>query len=136
MRYLGYDIGGLELWPGRKVIAHFFWQVLAQPTDDYTIYIHLRDQNDKLIASWDGPVARGAYGYYSTLVWQPGEYISDERSIALPTGVDPVGSGYRIVIGIYSSSTGQRIPVTVDGKAAGDGYQIENRISILEHAPS
>ena len=29
VRYLGYDIGGLDLWPGARVIAHLFWQVIA-----------------------------------------------------------------------------------------------------------
>ncbi len=135
VRYLGYDIGGLDLWPGRRVIAHFFWQVIGTPTDDYSIYIHLRDQDDNLIASWDGPIARGQYGYYSSLVWQPGEYISDQRVIQLPDGVDPVGQGYRLVIGIYDSQTNERVPVTVDGAPAGDGYQIENRISIVAQPP-
>ncbi len=135
-RYLGYDIGGLDLWPGRKVIAHLDWQVIAQPTDDYSILIHLRDGDGNLIASWDGPVAEGEHGYYSTLVWEPGEYISDERAIKLPDGVDPVGEGYRLVIGIYNTRTGERLPVTVDGKAAGTDYQIENRINLLAQPPS
>jgi len=141
VRYLGYDIGGLDLWPGRHVIAHFYWQVLKPLPEDYTIYIHLRDQNDNLIATWDGPVARGplvsgTQGYYSTLLWQPGEYISDERRIQLPDGVDPVGKGYHLVIGIYNTQTGDRLPVTVDGQPAGEGFLVENRMEVLAHAPS
>jgi hypothetical protein len=137
VRYLGYDIGGLDLWRGRHVMIHLFWQVLSPPPDDYTIYIHLRDADDNLIAAWDGPVARGADDlYYSSLVWQPGEYISDERIIALPDEIEAWGTGYRIVIGIYSSRTQTRVPVTVDGVNAGDSYQIENRIAIVEEPPS
>ena len=141
VRYLGYDIGGLDLWPGRGVIAHFYYQVLKPLPEDYTIYIHLRDQNDQLIATWDGPVGRGPLvsgteGYYSTLVWQPGEYISDERRIQLPVGVNPVGSGYRLVIGIYNGATGERLPVTLDGQPGGEGFQVENRIQILAQAPA
>ena len=135
VRYLGYDIGGLDLWPNRGVIAHFYWQVLEPLPDDYTIYIHLRDQNDNVIAQWDGPVARGPYGYYSTLLWQPREFISDERRIQLPNGVNPVGTGYRLVIGIYNSRTGERLPLTIDGQPAGEGFQVENRMAILAQAP-
>ena len=51
------------------------------------------------------PSRAGDNGYYSTLVWEPGEYISDERVFTLPEGVDPVGTGYRLVIGIYNSRT-------------------------------
>ncbi|HVU11735.1 MAG TPA: glycosyltransferase family 39 protein [Phototrophicaceae bacterium] len=135
VRYLGYDIGGLDLWPGRKVIAHFYWQALQPLPQDDSIYIHLRDQNDHLIASWDGPVAQGKLGYYSTLIWQAGEYISDQRVLTLPQGVDPTGKGYRLVIGIYNTATGDRLPVTVDGQPAGDGYVVENRINVLASQP-
>lgn len=82
------------------------------------------------------PIGRGAYGYYSSLVWQPGEYISDERMLVLPDGAAEVGAGYRLVIGMYDSGTQARVPVTVDGSAAGDGYEIEHRISIVEEPPS
>ena len=140
LQYLGYDIGGLDLWPGRSVITHFYWQVLKPLPEDYTIYIHLRDQKDQVIATWDGPVGRGPIvsgneSYYSTLVWQPGEYISDERRIQLPDGVNPVGDGYRLVIGIYNSVTGERLPVTLDGQPGGEGFLVENRIEILAQAP-
>ena len=68
------------------------------------------------MARWAWAAREWVEGYYSTLVWQPGEYISDERRIQLPEGVNPVGSGYRLVIGIYNSVTGERVPVTVDGQ--------------------
>ncbi|MFN8447888.1 MAG: glycosyltransferase family 39 protein [Anaerolineae bacterium] len=143
VRYLGYDIGGLDLWQGRKVIAHFYWQVLSPPPDDFTIYIHLRAADDSLITGWDGPIARGVDDrYYTSLLWQPGEYIVDERVLSLPddlmTGANPppFGAGYRIVIGMYNSRTQERVPVTVDGVAAGDGYEVENRMSIVEIPPS
>lgn len=136
VRYLGYDIGGLELWPGRRMIMHLYWEVLKTPSEDYTIYIHLRDTNGNVIASWDDPIARGEHGYYSSLVWQPGEIISDERTISLPDGVAPVGEDYRIVIGIYGGTDNARVPITVDGVAGGDGYTLQNPIAIIGEEPS
>lgn len=141
VRYLGYDIGGLEFWQGRRVIAHLYWQVLEPPPADYTIYIHLRDADGNLIAGWDGPVALGMDGnYYSSLVWQPGEFIADERALKLPDDVAAQaalapGATYQIVIGLYDSVTQARVPLTVDGDPAGDGYEIENRITIIEQPP-
>lgn len=129
-RYLGYDIGGLELWTGRRVYTHLYFEVLAPPPDDYSIYVHLRDTDGNLIASWDNPTARTDMGYYSTLMWQPGEYISDERIIELPDDVAPLGEGYRLVIGFYDSAN-VRVPVTVDGAPGSDGYQIDSRIAIV-----
>jgi hypothetical protein len=50
--------------------------------------------------------------------------------------VNPVGSGYHLVIGIYNSVSGERLPVTVDGQPGGEGLLVENRMEILAQAPS
>ena len=131
VRYLGYDIGGLELWPGRRVIMHLFWEVLAPAPEDYVVFIHLSDADDEVIAAWDGPVARSEYGWYSTLLWDAGEYISDERAIELPDGLAPEGEGYRIVIGMYNPVTNERVPMLVNGEDSPSGYIIEDRIVII-----
>ena len=134
-RYLGHDIGGSEFWRGRRLIGHLFWEVLEPPQADLSVFIHLRDSDDNLIATWDGPVALGERGYYSSMVWEPGEFISDERVYRLPDDVTAVGSGYRIVIGLYDPLTNQRVPLTLDGESAGDELVITDRIELLAQAP-
>jgi hypothetical protein len=135
VRYVGYDIGGLELWPGRRLVLHLFWQALAPPPEDYTVFIHLRDANDQVITAWDGPVARTDDGWYSTLVWDVGEYIIDERTLMLPDGTAPEGEGYRIVIGMYNPVTNERVPMLVNGEDSPTGYTIGNRIAIVPAPP-
>jgi hypothetical protein len=137
-RFLGHDIGGLELWPGRRVILHIYFQVLAPPPEDYMIYLHLRrgDDDQTAWATWDGPVTNSDDGrYYSTLVWEPGEYISDERILDISPSEVPPGDGYRLVIGMYNLQMGERVPVTVNGQPAGDGYSFNNTIQVLAEAP-
>jgi hypothetical protein len=129
-RYLGHDLGGLELWPGRRVVFKIMWEVLAPAPEDFTIFIHLRDQNGNLIANWDAPTALSDLGYYSTAFWQPGEYIVDERVLALPEGEPAYGEGYELVIGMYNAEL-VRLPITVNGEAAGDDYTVDNRMSII-----
>jgi hypothetical protein len=137
VRYLGYDIGGLELWPGRRLMMHLYWEVLKTPPEDYTIYIHLLDPEGNLVTAWDNPIARGDNEfYYSSLVWQPGEIIDDERTLSLPSEPIPAGEGYRIVIGIYTSDDNMRVPAIVNGEPDGDGYTLEYPIAILEEEPS
>jgi hypothetical protein len=135
-RYLGYDIGGLELWPGRRVVFHTFWEVLRPPDRDWTLYVHLLNERGDLLANWDGPVnpTRDGY-YYSTLLWEPGEYVVDERILELPPDVPPIGSGYRLVIGFYNLYTGERVPVTAAGSSAGDGWIVDDRLAIIAQAP-
>jgi hypothetical protein len=134
-RYLGYEIAGLDFWEGRRLVFKLYWQVIAPPPEDYSIMVHLRDAQDRLIAAWDAPTARSEYGYYSTLFWQPDEYVVDERWLSLPDGVLPVGRGYRLIIGMYPAPHGAKIPVSVNGAPHGDEYEIENRIAILAAPP-
>lgn len=135
-RYLGYDIGGLDLWPGRRVIFHTYWEVMQPPDHDWMLYVHLLDGQGELIATWDGPInpTRDGY-YYSTLLWEPGEYVIDERVIELPEGVAPVGTGYRLMIGFYDFQTNVRVPVTVNGGEPSDGWLVDDRITIAAQAP-
>jgi hypothetical protein len=130
-RYLGHDLGGLELWQGRRIELHLYWEVLAKSPEDYSIFIHLRNQDDTLIANWDGPVARTEYSWYSTLVWDVGEFINDQRVIALPDGITPLGEGYRLVIGMYSLASQERVPLTINSESGAAEYVIEDRIAIV-----
>lgn len=134
-RYLGYDIAGLDFWEGRRLVFKLYWQVIAPLPEDYSIMVHLRDSQGNLIAAWDAPAALSEHGYYSTLFWQPGEYIVDERWLSLPDGVLPVGQGYRLIIGMYPAPDGAKIPVRVNGALHGDEYEIENRIAVLASPP-
>ncbi len=132
-RYLGNDLGGLEFWTGRPVMLTLYWQVLAPAGGDYMTYIHLRSATGDLIAAWDGPTALQAGSaparYYSTLLWQPGEYIADPRVLRIDEADLPVGGGYSLVVGMYDLATGTRVPVSVDGAPAGDGYVLDDRIA-------
>jgi hypothetical protein len=132
LRLLGHDIGGLELWPGRRLILHLYWEVLMQPSVDYTIYVHLRDSDGNVIQTWDGPVTRATDGsYYSSLVWEPSEFITDPRVITFDAADAPLGAGYSIVIGLYDRLADRRAALTVDGQPAGDGYLLNDRITIV-----
>jgi hypothetical protein len=136
-RYLGHDIGGSIFSTERKIAFNMYWQVISPPTRDYMMYIHLTDANGKVWEKWDGPVSWTNDGnYYSTLFWQTGEYISDSRIIRLTSHDTPVGEGYKLVIGLYDLQTGERVPITVDGQAAGNGFTIPEKISVIDEPPS
>ncbi|MCL4250052.1 MAG: glycosyltransferase family 39 protein [Anaerolineae bacterium] len=134
-RYLGNDIGALDFWPGRPVVLTLYWESLAPTSGDYMIYVHLRDVQGEVVQSWDAPVALDAEiappRYYSTHVWQPGEYIADVRRLILSEVDAPLGAGYSLVIGMYDLASETRLPVTIDGRDAGDGYVIDNRITLV-----
>jgi hypothetical protein len=135
-RLLGHDIGDLSFWPGRRLIMHLYWQVIEQPQADYTVYIHLRDPDGTVVKAWDGPVTWTNDGnYYSTLVWEPGEYVVDERQLIFDNPEAPLQADYRIVVGLYDPVTETRVPMTLNEQAAGNGYTLPEKIAIVAEAP-
>lgn len=134
-RFLGYDLGGLEFWPGRPVGVKLMWQVI-EPTDiDYTMFIHLR-RDGEVLKTWDAQPAEGEHGYYSTLLWMPGEYITDEHILRLAENEVEPGEGYSLVFGMYDLQTQQRVPITMNGEPAGDGVVLHNQVTVLLQEPS
>lgn len=131
VRLLGYDLVGLELWQGRPLWMHLYWQVLERPDRDYFVYVHLRDRAGNLVQAWDGPVSWrddgfqwDAPNYYSSLIWEPGEYIVDRRIPRLQEPIPPFAEDYQIVVGLYDPQTNERLPLLVDGQVVGDGWAI------------
>ena len=133
VRYRGHGLGADTFWPGRPVYLQIYWQTLQPMDKDYTIFVHLRDADGNVVATWDGPVSNSGDGnYYSTLVWQPGEYIRDERLLKFSeANLPPVGEGYRLWIGMYDLQSGERLPVTIGSEAAGDGYMLNERLKVI-----
>ncbi|MEM6526890.1 MAG: hypothetical protein AAF653_01275, partial [Chloroflexota bacterium] len=121
---------------GQRRTVKLYWQVLDEADRDYITYIHLRDRDDNLQQAWDGPVARTEDGrYYTTLVWEPGEYIVDERLLQLTNFDAPVDDGYSIVIGLYDLVSGERVRVTRNDEDIGDGFRLPEEITVIEPAP-
>jgi len=138
VRLLGYDIGDLYFWPGRRLILHLYWEVLEPVPADYIIYIHFRDADGKVWQAWDGPVSRTRDGnYYSTRVWQPGEIITDERALVMENAeTPPADKAYTMYVGLYDLQTNERLQVTLDGAALGDGYPIVGKLGVVAQPPS
>ena len=136
-RFRGHGIGADTFWPGRPVYLQLYWETLRPPDRDYMIYVHLRDAGGQVRAAWDGPVTSSADGrYYSTLAWEPGEFVIDERLLRLSEGQAQPGEGYSIVVGFYDLLTNERLPVTVGGAPAGDGFRLNERLRVLAQPPA
>ena len=96
------------------------WQATAQPTADYTVFIHVLNPDGTCCAWQSDAQPRG--GAYPTSRWRPGEVAVDQYEIALPEGAT-LGD-YEIEVGLYLAETGRRLGVTRDGEAAGDAVQL------------
>lgn len=114
---LGYDIGSATA--GETLPLFLYWQVNFDQTADFTPFIHFED-------GWGQRWSQKETFAYPSTQWSRGETIVQRVEIALPVGA-PSGSNYQLRIGLFSGSSGERLPrLDEDGRYAGDTYLIEN----------
>jgi hypothetical protein len=88
------------------VQVSLLWRSLEPPDVDYTVFVHLVDDEERVWAQHDGQPAGGSR---PTSSWQPGEEFADNHGLALPSDIAP--GEYQIAVGLYDAATGQRLPV-------------------------
>lgn len=100
---------GYDLTAGDPLRLTLYWRCLAVPDDDYTVFVHLLDVHDAIVAQDDGQPRSGTY---PTSIWTPGEIVPDEY--VLPVTDLPPGN-YRLAVGLYRLATRERLPMTDAG---------------------
>lgn len=93
---------------------------------EYTLYIHLLDDDGNLVTTWDSFPAFGEYAWYSTRLWEPDEVVSHTAILALPPDVTlDSDASYTVRIGWYDFfADSARVPgVLADGSSA-DGVDL------------
>lgn len=83
-----------------------YWESLAETNVNYTVFVHIRDQDGNVVAQMDRPPANGSY---PTMLWSTGEVISDPVTIPLPEDL-PAGS-YTVAVGLYDFANGARLHI-------------------------
>ncbi len=101
----------LNMSPGQALCLVLLWQSAGHLTTDYTVFTHLLgpprvDTGSPLWAQHDSiPVG----GLRPTSSWQSGEIIQDMHVLFIPNDI-PAGK-YQLNVGLYDSTTGQRLAV-------------------------
>ena len=112
----GYSLSVDRLLPGESLDLTLFWAPRGRPMRDYTVFVHILDDQGQLRRQADAPPRAGRY---PTSVWDAGELIADLHTLLLAPDL-PAGE-YRLAIGLYDPETGQRVhTVDENGKLAGD----------------
>jgi hypothetical protein len=91
--------------PGEALGLTLRWRAEGRPTDDYHLFVHLRDAAGRVVA---GRYAAPQGGTYPTRDWRPGESLLDSADLALPPGLAP--GRYTVVIGLEAPGK-SRLPV-------------------------
>jgi len=98
------------------VILTLYWQALERPDFNYSVFAHLIDESNQIVAQKDH--APGEENNYPPIAWWPGDIIADEHKIDVPLQLPP--GSYRFRIGVYNWATGEQLPALASGDYVGD----------------
>jgi len=105
---LDYKLEG-PLRHGATIRLTLYWQALKEMEKDYTVFVHVVDEEGSLWGQWD---SQPASGEWPTSSWEQGEVIEDAYNISID--VEGPREGYKIKVGMYLAETGERLPTESD----------------------
>ena len=104
----------LLLRPGQPLNLELEWSSLRWLDESYTLFVHLLDADNRLVAQHD---ALPLGGVYHTYKWVPGQVITDWYRLPLAPDLPP--GEYWIEIGAYHAVTQRWLPI-LDGAGGSD----------------
>ncbi len=100
----GHQVSQTEAAPGDRVSLTIFWQPLQRTGLPYSVFVHLLDQNNALIAQRD---TYPGLGRNPTNAWEPGRLFADTYSVLIPeTAPAPATARWRV--GLWQVETEDR----------------------------
>lgn len=113
---LSVDIPEKQLAPSGQLALTLTWQALARMSEDYTVFVQVLDQQDRIVGQVD---AWPQQGTFPTSGWAPGEIVEDPYLVRLDPDLPP--GQYKLYLGWYLLETLRRLPVLdQDGRAVDD----------------
>lgn len=99
------------LRPGETLGLRVFWQreISLPPSEQYQIFVHLRDSQGQTLAQRDSPPWQGLFPLQT---WPRNKLVSENLDLALPPTL-PAGA-YHLLIGLYNPLNQGRYPALVE----------------------
>ncbi len=115
VRLVGYDLDATSVRSGDSVPLTLHWHVIGKLERDYTVFVHLVDEQEAMVAQGDAPPLDNDY---PTSFWGVGETLADEHRLEVKEDAAP--GDCRLFVGFYDPATGQRLPLSdSEGKLKG-----------------
>ena len=102
------------------------WRALQPLASDLQFVAQLVDPVREIVAqAWLYEAAPHRHGAYSTQHWELAEYVRDQLTLRLPADAD-FSTRYDMVmrLGVWDAANERYLPLTIDGQAAGEFYQL------------
>lgn len=121
MSLLGVMAEPAELHPGAAAQVGIVWQALTRPAADYSVFVHLVDEEGVIVAQVD---TMPGGGLLPTSQWQPGQRRSEFYRVFIPLTAYTPARGYWLV-GLYEYGSGRRLPpVWVERPTSAEGMAL------------
>lgn len=104
---LGYDLSTEEPAAGDTWGVTLYWLAMRSIEHDYTVFIHLVDEEGEIVAQVD---SQPVHDDYPTSLWRLNEQVRDHHLLQLPDDL-PAGQ-YTLRVGLYRLETSERLPVS------------------------
>lgn len=110
-----------EYTPGSQIRVKLVWRSIGTTPDDWTIFLHLVDNEGTVIAQADAPPL---YGDYPTSLWREPCRFFDNRVLDIPAQAD--SGTYEVLIGLYNADAPSfpRVPVVGGGTSVGNAVSM------------
>jgi hypothetical protein len=93
----------------RRIALDFYWQAQTQLDYDYSVFVHLRDEQGNTVAQSDHlPLAP----VFPPTLWPPGEVVRERSLLQVPDEAPP--GSYALWLGVYRLDTLERLPIVGD----------------------
>jgi len=98
---------GARAVPGEEALrVTLWWEAQAPLSGNYAVFVHLLDEDGRLVGTGDGPPLGGGF---PTQMWHPGDSVVDEHVVPLPPNLATGGTSLHV--GWYDPVTGARLSV-------------------------
>ena len=113
--------------PGGHIEVVLYWRAELEPTRNYQVYVHLRDENGYLWGQSDkvNPAS------FPTTRWSTDKYVRDEHTLMVD--VDAPTGEYGLFVGLWDHMTGERFLAFDERKwLLGEGIPLPETVRVLE----
>jgi hypothetical protein len=122
---LGYDLPSAEVESGQLLPLTLYWRATAPVPHNYQVFVHLTNPATTL---W-GQSDKLNPGDFPSTRWPLDRFVWDDHHLQVLPGTPP--GEYRLSVGLYDLSSGQRAPVFDDaGQIAGDNVVLDTVVKV------
>jgi hypothetical protein len=98
-----FEVANPRVKQGDSIFMILYWQNAQKIDKDYTVFVHLVDEQDQMLTGIDGPPRQ------NTSSWRTNDLRPDGIVMPIDASVPP--GEYRIELGLYDAATMQRLSV-------------------------